>query len=99
MKLYQYVFMSGGPLAISVAIKLAYIIELCPLSKGYCQQNRVPSGKIVPRALLLKKPLKKAVAFQHHQSSIDQFLFKHTNINLYLAILIVNFQLVIQTFI
>ena len=44
--------MSGRPLAISVAIKLAYIIELCPLSKGYCQKNRVPSGKIVPRALL-----------------------------------------------
>ena len=39
------------------------------------------------------------MAFQHRQSSIDQFLFKHTNINLYLAILIVNFQLVIQTFI
>ena len=59
MKLYQYFFMSGRPLAISVAIKLAYIIELCPLSKGCCQQNRVPSGKVVPRALLLKKPLKK----------------------------------------
>ena len=49
--------MLGKPLAISVAIRFACIIELCPLS--YCQRNRVPFGKIFPRALLLKKPLKK----------------------------------------
>ena len=48
--------MLGKPLAISVAIRFAYIIELCPLSKDYCQRNRVPFGKIFPRALLLKKP-------------------------------------------
>ena len=50
--------MLGKPLAISVAIRLAYIIKLCPLSKDYCQRNRVPFGKIFPRALLLKKPIK-----------------------------------------
>ena len=87
--------MWGKPLAISVAIRFTYIIELCPLSKDYCQRNRVPFGKIFP----IFKTIKRAMAFQHRQSSIDQFLFKHTNINLYLAILIVNFQLVIQTFI
>ena len=37
------------------------------------------------------------MAFQHRQSSIDQFLFEDTNINLYFAILTVDFQLVIQT--
>ena len=37
------------------------------------------------------------MAFQHHQSSIDQFLFEDTNINLYFAILTVDFQPVIQT--
>ena len=86
--------MCGRPLAISVAIKFAYIVESCPLSKDYCQQNRVPSGQIVPRALLLRKPLKKL-----WRSNTAKVLFKYTNINLYFAILTVNFQLVIQTFI
>ena len=48
----------------SVNISIIHSVSVF-FPQGYCQQNRVPSGIIVLRAILLEKPLK---IIYHHKA-------------------------------
>ena len=53
---FEYFCRRGGEgVASSVNINTIQSVSVL-FHEGYCHQNKVPSGKIVPRALLLEKP-------------------------------------------